>query len=165
MSSKALTAQQITEAGLDGWVLLVHYGLGGIQTRLHTKGFASGLAIVTAIGKTAEEMNHQADLDLRPSRVDVRLTSGYDAGGVTERDLRLARRISEIAADAGVELECRSVSVIELGLDTPDHAKIAPFWAALLDRRYVTGDGWADVGDPNQALQDQIPQQKPGGKP
>lgn len=151
MRTKALTAQQIADAGLDGWALHVSYGLGGIQTRIHTESFATGLQIVTAIGQAAKEMDHPADLDLRPARVEVRLSSGYQAGGVTQRDLTLAQRISDIAAEVGVELECRSVSVMELALDTPDHAKIAPFWAALLDREYVTGEGFADVGDPNQA--------------
>jgi 4a-hydroxytetrahydrobiopterin dehydratase len=152
MNTEALTGQQVAEAGLEGWAFLLYYGLYGLQTRIHTKNFATGLQIAGAIGEAALEMNHPPDLDLRASRVDVRLTSGYDVGGVTERDLLLARRISDIAAAAGAGLECRSLSRIELALDTPDHPKIAPFWAAVLDREYVTGEGWADVGDPNQAL-------------
>jgi 4a-hydroxytetrahydrobiopterin dehydratase len=150
MSTEALTGQQVAEAGLDGWTFLLHYGLHGLQTRIHTKGFATGVQLVNAIGQAAEELNHQADLDLRASRVDVRLHSGYDVGGVTEVDVRLARRISEIAAAAGAEIECHSLSRIELGLDTPEHEKIAPFWAAVLDAKYVFGDGWGDVGDPAQ---------------
>jgi 4a-hydroxytetrahydrobiopterin dehydratase len=150
MSTKAMTGQQIIDAGLDGWAFLVHYGLFRLHTRVHTKSFSAGLKLVHEIGQAAEEMNHHADLDLRPSRVDVRLTSGYEAHGVTELDVRLARRVSEIAAAAGAELESRSLSCIELALDTPDHEKIAPFWAAVLDRAYVSGDGWADVGDRNQ---------------
>lgn len=152
MSTEALTGQRIAEAGLDGWAFLLYYGLFGLQTRIHTKNFATGLQVVNAIGEAAEEMNHHADLDLRSSWIDVRLTSGYDAGGVTETDLRLANRISEIAAAASAEIECRSLSRIELALDTPEHEKIAPFWAGVLNREYVTGDGFADVGDPNQAL-------------
>jgi ABC-type multidrug transport system fused ATPase/permease subunit len=35
MNTRALTAQQIAEAGLDGWVVLVSYGLGGKGT--HTE--------------------------------------------------------------------------------------------------------------------------------
>ncbi|WP_020578754.1 4a-hydroxytetrahydrobiopterin dehydratase [Actinopolymorpha alba] len=151
MNTETLTRQQIADAGLDGWAYLVHYGSGALQTRIHTKNFTTGLQVVNAIGQAAEQMNHHPDLDLRFSRVDVRLTS-HDAGGVTEHDLRLARRISDIAAAAGAEAECRSISNIELGLDTPEHEKIAPFWAAVLDGRHVSGDGWADVGDPNQAL-------------
>lgn len=150
MGNKALTGQQIADANLDGWALLLSYGLHGLQTRIHTKDFASGLRLVQEIGQAAEEMRHHADLDLRTSRVDVRLVSGYDVGGVTEVDVRLARRISDIAAASSAEIECASLSRLELALDTPDHEKIAPFWAAVLDREYVSGDGWGDVGDPNQ---------------
>jgi 4a-hydroxytetrahydrobiopterin dehydratase len=46
-------------------------------------------------------MNHHPDLDLRYPHVDVRLSS-HDAGGVTDRDVKLARTISEYAADEGV---------------------------------------------------------------
>lgn len=152
MTTEALTGQQITEAGLEGWAFLLHYGLFGLQTRIHTKNFAAGRQLVNAIGEAAEELGHHADVDLRSSRVDVRLTSGYQAHGVTELDVRLARRISEIASAAGVEIECRSLTRIELALDTPEHETIAPFWAAVLGTEYVTGDGWADVGDPNQVL-------------
>lgn len=152
MSTKALTGQQIAEAGLEGWAFLLYYGSGGLQTRIHTETFATGLQVVNAIGQAAAELNHDPDLDLRPSRVDVRLTT-RDAGGVTESDLSLARRIGDIAATAGAELECRSVSRLELGLDTPDYAKIAPFWAAVLDRHHVVGtDEWGDVGDPSHTL-------------
>ena len=151
MSTEALTGQQIADAGPDGWVYSVHYGLGSLQTRIHTTSFASGLHLVNAIGQAAEELDLHPDLDLRPSRVDVRLTS-HDAGGVTERVLGFARRIGDIAATAGADLECRSVSGLELCLDTPAYEKLGPFWAAVLDGRHVTGDGWGDVGDPNHVL-------------
>ena len=139
-----------------GWALYVYYGLAEIQTRIHTKHFATGRRIVHAIGEAAEEMNHHVDLDLRAARIDVRLTSGYEIDGVTQTDLQLARRSSDIAAAAGVERECDSISRLELFLDTPDHERIGPFWAAVLDRRYLTGwspwsrTSWADVGDPYQ---------------
>jgi 4a-hydroxytetrahydrobiopterin dehydratase len=153
MTTETLNGQQIAEAGLEGWTLLVHYGQGGLQTRIHTTSFAAGRQIVDAIGQAAEEMNHHADLDLRPSRVDVRLSSD-DVRGVTELDVRLARRVSEIAAAAGAELECRTVSRLELSLDTPDYRKIGPFWTAVLDgdQLVIGTDEWGDVGDPHRAL-------------
>jgi 4a-hydroxytetrahydrobiopterin dehydratase len=152
MSTQTLTGKQVASAGLSGWTFLLHYGQGGLQTRIHTTSFAFGLRLVTAIGSAATELNHHAELDLRPSRVDVRLTS-RSGGGVTEQDVLLARRISEIAAEAGAELECGSVSRIELGLDTPEYGKIAPFWTAVLDTEHVVGDErWGDVGDPYHAL-------------
>lgn len=149
--STPLTGQRIANAGLDGWAFLLHYGMGGLETRIRTENFAAGLAIVTAIGEAAAELNHQAALDLRPSRVDVRLSS-RDVGGVTELDVRLARRISELAVAAGRTLEA-NVSRIEFGLDTPEYAKLAPFWTAVLDTEHVVGDdSWGDVGDPDHAL-------------
>ncbi|GAB3752885.1 4a-hydroxytetrahydrobiopterin dehydratase [Microlunatus parietis] len=152
MSTKALTGQQIAAAGLDGWTLLLSYGQGGLQTRIHTENFAAGLRIVEEIGRAAAELNHHAELDLRPFRVDVRLTS-REGGGVTEQDVTLARRISDLAAAAGTELECATVTRIELGLNTPGYAKIAPFWAAVLDGEHVIGtEDWGDVGDTRQAL-------------
>ena len=93
-----LTAQQIADEALDGWVYL----LGGLQTRIRTPDFASGLSLVNAIGAAAEEMNHHPDLDLRYSHVDV-TTSSHDVGGVSDRDVRLARLVSEHAADLGVQ--------------------------------------------------------------
>ncbi len=152
MSTEALTGQQIAEAQLEGWTVLLSYGQGGLQTRIHTQSFAVGLKVVNAIGTAAEKLNHHAEIDLRSTRVDVRLSS-REGGGVTERDVLLARRISDIAAAAGVEGECRSVTRIELGLDTPDYEKIAPFWTAVLGTEHVVGtEEWGDVGDPNQTL-------------
>ena len=77
-----LTGPEIADAELTGWVYL----LGGLQTRIATGDFATGLAVVNAIGAAAEEMDHHPDLDLRYDHVDVRLTS-HDSGGVTERVL------------------------------------------------------------------------------
>lgn len=71
---------------------------------------------------------------------------------MTEGDVRLARRISEIAAAADARLECRGVTRIELGLVTPDYQWIGPFWAAVLDGELTTGEGFADVGDSDQTL-------------
>lgn len=156
MSAEALEWPQIAEACPVGWALYVYYGLAEIQTRIHTNDFATGRRIVHAIGEAAEGMNHHVDLDLRAARVDVRLTSGCEIDGVTETDLRLARRICDIAAAAGVQHECDSISRLELFLDTRDHERIGRFWAAVLDRRYLTGwspwsrKSWADVGDPYQ---------------
>lgn len=143
-----LTGQQIAAEGLSGWVHLVD----GLQSRIRTGDFAAGLRLVEQIGAAAEEVNHHPDLDLRYTHVDVRLTS-HDTGGVTERDVRLARRISEIAAAAGAEVECRSVSRLELGLDTPDHERLLPFWGAVLAMGSEGQEGYDDdLRDPFDVL-------------
>lgn len=121
-----LTGSQIAAEGLTGWVPLVN----GLQTRLATGDFATGLALTNAIGAAAEEMDHHPDLDLRYTHLDVRLTS-HDTGGVTARDIRLARKISELAAGAGVSQEIRGVTRLELALDTPSVRAVLPFWGAV----------------------------------
>jgi 4a-hydroxytetrahydrobiopterin dehydratase len=133
-----LTGQQITEEAPAGWAYL----LGGLQTRIRTRDFAAGLAIVNAVGAAAEAMDHHPDLDLRYTHVDVRLTS-HDVGAVTGRDLRLAQTISTIAADAGTTTECASVALLELALDSPDFGAILPFWGALLAME-INGDELRD---------------------
>jgi 4a-hydroxytetrahydrobiopterin dehydratase len=122
-----LTGPQIAGEALTGWANL----LGGLQTRIHTRDFVTGLKIVNAIGATAEQMNHHPDLDLRYTHVDVRLRS-HDVRAITDRDIRMARAISSIASGTGVEIECGTVSRMELALDSPAYRAVLPFWAAVL---------------------------------
>ena len=144
----SLSGQQIADEGLDGWAYL----LGGLQTRIHTGNFATGLSIVNAIGAAAEEMNHHPDLTLRYTHVDIRLTS-HDEHGVTDRDIRLGRAISSIAADAGVELDSSGVSRLELALDTPARESILPFWSAVLAMEHLSEPGFGDdLRDPADSL-------------
>lgn len=122
-----LTATQVDAEGLDGWEIL----FSRLHARFATGDFATGLALVDAIGEAAEAANHHPDITLTYPLVEVRLTS-HDVGGMTARDVRLARQISEIAAGMGVAAEPSALRAMEWALDTPDHAAIAPFWAALL---------------------------------
>lgn len=125
--SEALTYQQVLDAGLDDWRLL----MWPLQTRLRTGDFATGLALVGRIGEVAEELGHHPDLDLRYTHLNVRVFS-HDVGAVTRRDVELARRISELAREAGVPADPESVSQLEIALDTPDTAAVRPFWLAVL---------------------------------
>ncbi len=122
-----LTADQIDAADLADWRLLG----SALHTRFATKNFAAGLRLVNAIGEAAESADHHPDIDLRYPLVNIKLSS-HDAFGVTERDVTLARRISELAAGMGVSADPASVAVVELALDTPDFAAIKPFWLGAL---------------------------------
>ncbi|HEY5821670.1 MAG TPA: 4a-hydroxytetrahydrobiopterin dehydratase [Propionibacteriaceae bacterium] len=144
-----LTGQQIADANLTGWANLV----GGLQTRIGTGDFATGLALVNAIAAAAEEQDHHPDLDLRYAHVDVRLTS-HDTGGITSRDVRLARTISTLAGAAGVELDSASVSRLELAIDSPAYPTILPFWAAALG---LEPNGNTDVEDEVRDPADALP--------
>jgi 4a-hydroxytetrahydrobiopterin dehydratase len=151
MAAERLTGQRIGDAGLDGWGLLSFYGLHRLHARIHTGDFSTGHRVAERIAAAAEERAHEVEIDLRPSRVDVRLCSP-SVGGVSSVDVDLARRVSAIAADVGAELECRTVSQIELGLDTPDQDRLGPFWAAVYGGDYTDPGDCADVIDHGQAM-------------
>jgi 4a-hydroxytetrahydrobiopterin dehydratase len=140
MTDELLSGDQIAQMGLDDWRSMY----GALEARFATGDFATGLRLVAAIGDAAEAAGHHPDVELRYAHVDVLLTS-HDAGGKTARDVELARRISEIAADLGVAAEPADVQRIELALDTADVDEIRPFWAAVLDAR-ESGDD--EVVDP-----------------
>ncbi|MCA2213328.1 4a-hydroxytetrahydrobiopterin dehydratase [Jidongwangia harbinensis] len=143
-----LTGRQVADERLDGWTYL----LGGLQTRIRTADFAAGLALVNAIGAIAEELDHHPDLDLRYTHLDIRLTS-HDVGAVTGRDVRLARRISAVAAEHAASPERAGVSRLELALDSPAFAKVLPFWGAVLAMEPRSGPDLGDeLRDPFGAL-------------
>jgi 4a-hydroxytetrahydrobiopterin dehydratase len=97
MTDSTLTADQFAQEGLSGWT----WRDDAIHAHLETGDFATGLRLVNRIGEAAEAMNHHPDLDLRYPHLDVTLSS-HDVGGVTDRDVKLARAISEFAAGEGV---------------------------------------------------------------
>ncbi|WP_433825217.1 VOC family protein [Actinoplanes sp. CA-015351] len=121
-----LTAREIVERAPGGWVYL----LGALRTRLRTGDFATGLALVNAIGAAAEAADHHPDLDLRYTYLDVTLVS-HDIGAVSGRDLRFARTVADLCAEAGVALERGGIAKLEFALDSPEVARVLPFWAAV----------------------------------
>jgi 4a-hydroxytetrahydrobiopterin dehydratase len=138
-----LTSRQILDAGLDDWRKLAQ----ALHARFRTGDFVTGLRFVTAVTEAAESANHHPDVTLTYPFVDLSLIS-HDVSRLTQRDLDLARRISEIAREQGLAADPGATTEIELALDTADLAAVGPFWAALLtgSTDALTGD---DVVDPN----------------
>lgn len=62
--------------------------------------FAGALAFVNAVGALAEAANHHPDVELRWSRVTLRLST-HSAGGLTARDLDLARQVDGLLEQGG----------------------------------------------------------------
>lgn len=122
-----LTETEILEAGLTGWVHLP----GRLRAVYATGDFATGLALVDRIGAAAEEADHHPDVVLTYPTVMVTLAS-HDVGGLTSRDVDLARRINGFADAAGAGADPARVTLVELGLDTWASAEVQPFLAALL---------------------------------
>lgn len=135
---RTLTELELEGTGLPDWRMLIDR----LHASFDTGDFATAVALVDAIAQAAEKMDHHPDLDLAHGRLDVRLIS-HDVGGVTSRDVALARTISELARAAGATPRPERTCVLELGLDTADEAGIRPFWAALLD--YDTVQAWGET--------------------
>ena len=126
--------------GLDDW----RFFALKLHARFKTGSFTKGLELVTRITEAAEAANHHPDVVLTYPQVDIDLTS-HDVGGVTSRDVDLARQISAIAAELGVESAPREVSTLEIGLDVPDAAEVRNFWATVLG--YDQDDSEPEVWD------------------
>lgn len=58
--------------------------------------FPGALAFVNAVGDLAEQANHHPDIDIRWKNVILRLTTHSD-GGLTQKDLDLARKIDALS--------------------------------------------------------------------
>lgn len=61
--------------------------------RVYTfRTFAESIAFVNRVAELAEAANHHPDIDIRWCRVVVESTT-HDTGGLTERDMSLARAV------------------------------------------------------------------------
>ena len=94
---RKLSASDIAEARLADWRLVDET----LMARFRSKSFAAGLELVNRIGDSAEAADHHPDIVLTYPAVEVTLSS-HDVGGVTSRDVELARAISEHAAALGI---------------------------------------------------------------
>ena len=62
------------------------------------KGFKAAMAFAATVGEAAERADHHPDILIQYHKVTLTLWS-HDKGGVTDRDLRLARQIEAAARD------------------------------------------------------------------
>jgi 4a-hydroxytetrahydrobiopterin dehydratase len=69
----------------------------GVITRtFETEGWGTTLMLVNAIGFIAEAADHHPDLEVSWAKVVVRLST-HSAGGITDKDLALAREVERLA--------------------------------------------------------------------
>jgi 4a-hydroxytetrahydrobiopterin dehydratase len=95
MASRARVPQPEIEsalAGLPGWAL--------VNNKLHCEyrfaDFVTAFSFMTAAALTAESMQHHPEWFNAYDRVTIDLTT-HDAGGVTLKDLEMARKLQQIA--------------------------------------------------------------------
>ena len=159
-----LKGEQIAEANLTDWRKLAQ----GLHARYVVDDFGAGARFVAAVGEAGDALGHHPRVSIGDGYVDLKLVTDdaiyrdddgteYVIEWVTQQDVDLARRITEIARRPPVRrrpglspISSASVSAIELGLDTAHAATIAPVWAVLL-----TGSAEAQGrGTPSDEIRD-----------
>jgi len=134
-----LSGEQIAAAALTDWRKLGQ----GLHARFVTGDFAAGARFVSAAGEAGDDAGRHLQVRMGDDFVDLKLISDdaiyrdgegaeHQVDWVTQRDVELAARISEIAAEQSLRSDPASITLIELALDTANAAKIAPMWSALL---------------------------------
>ena len=134
-----MTGHDVAAELLEDWRVLTR----GLHARFATGDFATGAALVADVASAADEADHHPDVELRYPHVDVHLRS-HDVGGITMRDVRLARRISDLAGRRGAKAAPDDVQVLEVALDTADRDAVRPFWKAVL--------GLSETNDPDEIV-------------
>jgi 4a-hydroxytetrahydrobiopterin dehydratase len=94
MTAPLLIGAQAALAQLDGWSAAE--GRDAIIKSFHFKDFPHAFGFMAQVALVAERMDHHPEWFNVYNRVDVLLTT-HDAGGVTERDVALARAMDEAA--------------------------------------------------------------------
>jgi 4a-hydroxytetrahydrobiopterin dehydratase len=89
-----LTDPEIKNAltSLPGW----QQNGKAIQRVYEFPDFKSAMVFVNKIAEAAEQANHHPDIDIRYNKVTMALIS-HDSGGITQRDVRMAGKINQIA--------------------------------------------------------------------
>lgn len=115
--------------GVEDWRVLGE----GACAYFRTGSFAAGVKFAQAIAELPGLDERRPDADLRHDGVTVRLvTLEADYFGMTTADVELARRISTIARDQGLEAEPGSVQSLLVIPGALSTAEVLPFWKAVL---------------------------------
>jgi 4a-hydroxytetrahydrobiopterin dehydratase len=83
--------QQVLQQ-LPGW----RQNGNAIERKFQFDNFVKAMEFVNHIAEAAEAVNHHPDILISYNKVTLSLVS-HDSGGVTQRDIKMAGRINELA--------------------------------------------------------------------
>ncbi|WP_101952570.1 4a-hydroxytetrahydrobiopterin dehydratase [Mycobacterium sp. 3519A] len=91
-----LTDDQVDAAlpDLPGWARAG----GALRRSVKFPAFLDGIDAVRRVGEKAEQKDHHPDIDIRWRTVTFALVT-HSEGGITERDLAMAREINQIVGN------------------------------------------------------------------
>jgi 4a-hydroxytetrahydrobiopterin dehydratase len=93
----ALTAAALAEAltRVPGWAVEA----GELTRRFHFKDFVEAFGFIAQVGALQEQLDHHATITNTYADVMLQLHT-HSEGGITDKDIELARRINERAGGA-----------------------------------------------------------------
>ena len=91
-----LTDEQVDAAArdLDGW----ERADGALRRSVKFGSFLDGIDAVRRVAEHAERKDHHPDIDIRWRTVTFALVT-HSEGGITDKDVQMAREIDEILSD------------------------------------------------------------------
>ncbi len=113
-----LSTQEVLDAKLDDWRKLAQ----ALHARYRIADFTAGAAFAAAVAQAAEAAGHHPDLKITSGVVDVSLCTHEDGLWVTQKDIDLARTISQIARQQGLTPEPAAVARFAEVRPTPAQA-------------------------------------------
>ncbi len=79
---------------LPGWTK----NAGAIERVFQFDNFVQAMEFVNHIAEAAEAVNHHPDILINYNKVTLKLVS-HDSGGITQRDIKMAGKINELAPE------------------------------------------------------------------
>jgi 4a-hydroxytetrahydrobiopterin dehydratase len=110
-----ITPRQFQEApGTEDWRVVGE----GACTCFRTGSFSDGARFVQAINELPGLDAHSPDVDVRHDAVTIRLiTMTDDYMGMSERDVELARKISAVARELGLQTDPSAMQTVLVTID------------------------------------------------
>lgn len=120
--------QQVLDEDLVDWRKLAQ----ALHARYLSPDYLAAAAFVSAVAEVAEAEDRHPDLRLAAGIIEVSLCTHEDGLWVTQKDVDMARTISEIARELGLKPDPAAVTQLEIALDTAYEDQLSPFWSVLL---------------------------------
>jgi 4a-hydroxytetrahydrobiopterin dehydratase len=143
--SDATLGPSDTAAELDG-TGFVHLD-GVLYAAYKTRDFDSAAALVAQVAQLADAQNHHPDVRLGYGSVEFDVSS-HEAGGVTDKDIALARGIHEIADALEAHAQPIQPTRHELAIDCVDAEAVRAFWRVGMGYVESASDDGIDLVDP-----------------
>lgn len=131
--------------GLENWRIVGD----GASAFFRTDSFSDSARLVQRIAAIPDIEAHPPAVDVRKGGVTVRLiTVAEDWFGPSDRDRRMAQRISSVAADLGLTADPSALQSLLVIPGAPNVSAVLAFWRAILGYQPRPDSPEEDLVDP-----------------